>query len=70
MTALDKLHTRMLADGTRPMSFGCLPTYLGTIVRSTMRPKSAKPGEATLALTTRPTPKQQQALDRIDAIAV
>ena len=68
--ALDKVHTRMLADGTRPMSFGCLLTHLGTIVRNTMRPKGAKPGEATFALTTHPSPKQQLALDLINAIEV
>ncbi len=66
--ALDKVHTRTLADGTQAMSFGQLLAHLGAIVRNTMRPKSAKPGEATFTLTTRPTPKQQQALDRIAAI--
>ena len=52
------------------MSFGRLLEHLGTIVRNTMRPKSAKPGEATLTLTTRPTPKQKKALDLLAAIAV
>ena len=68
--ALDKVHARMLSDGSRPMNFGCLLEHLGTIVRNTMRPKGAKPGEATFTLTTRPTPKQSQALALIDAIAV
>ena len=68
--ALEKVHTRTLADGTRPMRFGRLLAHLGTIVRNTMRPKGARPGEATFTLTTRPTPKQSQALDLIDAIAV
>ena len=68
--ALDKVHTRALADGSRPMSFGRLLEHLGTIARNIMRPKSAKPGEATFTLTTRPTPKQQQALDLIAAITV
>jgi Transposase DDE domain len=68
--ALDKVHTRMLPDGTPPMSFGRLLAHLGTIARNTMRPKGAKPGEATFTLTTRPTPKQQQAFDLLAAITV
>jgi transposase len=66
--ALEKVHTRTLADGTPPMSFGRLLEHLATIVRNTMRPKGAKPGEATFTLTTRPNPKQQQALELISAI--
>lgn len=68
--ALEKVHTRTLADGTPPMSFGRLLAHLATIVRNTMRPKGARPGEATFTLTTRPTPKQQQALDLIAAITL
>ena len=69
-TALEKVHTRLLADGTSAMSFTRLLAHLGTIVRNTMRPKSARPGEATFTLTTRPNAKQQQALDLIAAITV
>ena len=68
--ALDKVHTRTLADGSSPMSFGRLLAHLGAIVRNTMRPKGAKPGEATFTLTTRPTPKQQHAFDLLAKIAV
>lgn len=68
--ALDKVHTRTLDDGSRPMSFGRLLQHLGTIARNTMRPNGAKPGEATFALTTRPTSKQQKALDLLAAITV
>ena len=68
--ALDKVHTRTLADGTPAVSFTRLLAHLATIVRNTLRPKSARVGEATFTLTTRPTPKQQQALDLIAAIAV
>jgi transposase len=68
--ALEKVHTRTLADGTPPMSFSRLLAHLGTIVRNTMRPKGAKPGEATFTLTTQPNPKQKQALDLIAAITV
>ena len=67
---LDKVHTRQLADGTPAMSFTRLLAHMATIVRNTVRPKSARVGEATFALTTRPNPKQQQALDLIATIAV
>ena len=55
--ALDKVHNRELADGTAPMSFGRRLAHLGAIVRNTLRPQGAKPGEATFTLTTRATPK-------------
>jgi len=68
--ALDKVHSRTLADGTPAMSFARLLAHLATIARNTMRPKTSRPGEATFTLTTRPNPKQQQALDLIAAISV
>ena len=68
--ALDKVHSHTLADGTSAMSFTRLLAHLATIVRNTLRPRSARPGEATFTLTTRPTPKQQLALDLVAAINV
>jgi transposase len=68
--ALEKVHTRTLADGTPPMSFGRLLAHLATIVRNTVRPPTARQGEATFDLTTRPNSKQQHALDLIAAISV
>jgi hypothetical protein len=68
--ALDKVHTRTLADGTPAMSFTRLLAHLATIVRNSVRPKSARPGEAAFPLTTRPDAKQQQALDLIAAITM
>jgi hypothetical protein len=68
--ALAKVHSRRLADGTPALSFGALLAHLSTIVRNTMRPTHASSGEATFSLTTRPTPKQRQALDLAAAIAV
>jgi transposase len=68
--ALAKVRTRTLADGTPAMSFTRLLAHLATIVRNTMRPRSARPGEATFTLTTRPSPKQQQALDLVAGITV
>ena len=54
-TALGKVHTRRLADGTPALSFRGLLAHLATIVRNTMRRKDAKPGTGTFSLTTRPT---------------
>ena len=68
--ALAKVHTRTLPDGTPAMSFSRLLAHLSTIVRNTLLPKCARAGEATFTLTTRPNPKQQQALDLIAAITV
>jgi Transposase DDE domain len=68
--ALAKARTRRLADGTPAMSFTRLLAHMATIVRNTMRAASARIGEATFMLTTRPTPKQQQALDLLANIAV
>ena len=52
------------------MSFTRLIAHLATVVRNTVRPRSARSGEATFTLTTRPDAKQQQALDLIATIAV
>jgi Transposase DDE domain len=68
--ALAKVHTRRLADGTPAISFTRLLAHMATIVRNTMRSANARIGEATFTLTTRPNPKQLQALDLIAAIAV
>ena len=66
--ALAKVHTRTLPDGTPAMSFRRLLEHLGTIVRNSLRPRNARPGEAIFKLTTRPNPKQQKALDLVAAI--
>jgi hypothetical protein len=68
--ALAKMHSRRLADGTPAMSFGGLLAHLATIVRNTMRRIDAPPGEGTFTLTTRPNPKQQQAMELAAANAV
>ena len=68
--ALAKVHSRRLADGTPALSFGGLLAHLSMMVRNTMRRTGTSPGEATFSLTTRPTPKQSQALELAAAIAV
>jgi hypothetical protein len=68
--ALEKAARRRLADGSPVMSFTRLLAHMATIVRSTLKPAGARPGEATFTLTTRPTPHQQKALDLLSAITV
>ncbi len=68
--ALAKVDSRRLADGTPALSFHGLLKHLATIARNTVRRTDAKSGEATFSLTTRPNPKQQQAIDLAAAIAV
>ncbi|HEU0017211.1 MAG TPA: IS1634 family transposase [Methyloceanibacter sp.] len=68
--ALAKVRARRLADGTPAMSFTRLMAHMGSIVRNTVRSDSARIGEAAFTLTTRPTPKQQQALALLATIAV
>jgi transposase len=68
--ALDKAHTRTLADGTPAMSFTRLLAHMATIVRNAVRPIGARAGAPMFTLTTRPNDKQQKALDLIAAIQV
>jgi len=69
-SALNKAHSRRLADGTPAMSFRSLLDHMATIVRNTVRPKGARTGEATFTLTTRPNDRQQQALNLITGITL
>jgi transposase len=69
-SALAKVHSRHLADGSPAFSFRGLLKHLATIVRNTMRRNGAGPGEGTFTLTTEPNPKQRQALDLAAAIAL
>ena len=64
------MHARKLADASPAMSLTRLLAHLATIVRNTLRPKGARAGETTFALTTQPNPKQRQALELIAAIAM
>ena len=68
--ALAKVHTRQLPDGSPAMSCGRLLAHRGGIVRNTVRPKAAKPGEATFTLATTPNAKPARALERLAMIAV
>src|SRR5215472_13455517 len=68
--ALAKATSRRLSDGTSAMRFTRLLAHMATIVRNTVRSTSARIGEATFTLTTRPNTKQQHALDLLTTIAV
>ena len=56
--------TRAWADTTLADDLGVadarLLAHLATIVRNTLRPKTAKPGEATFTLTTGPVPNSNR----------
>jgi len=69
-SAMDKVHTRHLDDGSVAHSFHSLLQNLQTIVRNTCRRAGAQEDEPTFETDTRPDPKQQQALDRIAEIVV
>jgi hypothetical protein len=43
---------------------------MATIVRSTLQPAGARPGEATFTLTTRPMPTQEKALDLLSTLTL
>ena len=68
--ALAKVRTRQLPDGSSTMSFGRLLAHLATIVRNTVRPKAARPGELIFTRTKTSSPKQARALELLTMIAV
>src|SRR5215831_13325636 len=55
--ALAKATSRRLSDGTSAMRFTRLLAHMATVVRNTVRSTSARIGEATFTLTTRPKEK-------------
>jgi len=68
--ALDKVHRRVLNDGTSVHSFQSLMKNLATIVRNTCRRKQSDTGENTFVMETTPTKKQQRAYDLLKMIRV
>ena len=62
-TALRKVSTKKLADGSPAHDFRSLLDCLSLVVRSTCRARDAKPTAGTFDLVTSPTPLQQRALD-------
>jgi len=68
--ALRKVHARTLDDGTPAHSFRTLLKHLSGIVRNLCRLPAASTDTPTFQLVTRPTTKQQHALDLLDTISV
>lgn len=66
--ALEKVHSKVLDDGTEAHSFRTLLEQLSTIVRNTCQRKNAADREPTFQMDTTPNPKQQRALDLIGEI--
>lgn len=68
--ALRKVHTHTLDDGTPAHSFRTLLKHLSGIVRNLCRLPAASTDTPTFQLVTRPTTKQQHALDLLETISV
>jgi len=69
-TAMDKVHTKRLDDGTPVHSFRTLLDHLGEIIRITCRTPNAGPDAPTFHKSTSPNTKQQTALDLLSTISV
>ena len=66
--ALEKVASKLLADGSPAHSFRTQLNELATIVRNTCRRINADPDEGTFEIDTTPNAKQRHALGLIDAI--
>ena len=67
--ALEKVHSKLLDDGTTAHSFQTLLDLLSTIVRNTCRVPGAGPQAPTFELVTEPNAKQQRAFDLLGRIS-
>lgn len=68
--ALDKVHSKLLDDGTTVHSFQTLLKDLSSIVRNVCRRPSASGQEPTFQVVTIPSPTQQHAYDLLKSIRV
>ena len=69
-SAMKKIRTKRLDDGSRVYSFRNLLGHLGAIVRATCRCLEEKDTSATFTMITRRNPKQQKAFDLLQRIRV
>lgn len=67
-SAIKKVRTKRLHDGSKVYSFRCLLGHLGAIVRATCRCLGGKDKSATFTMITRYNPKQQKAFDLLQTI--
>ncbi|MEO8381576.1 MAG: IS1634 family transposase [Acidobacteriota bacterium] len=68
--ALDKVHSKVLDDGTPVHSFQTLLNDLSSIVSNTCRRQGVSDDEPTFTLVTTPSPTQQRAYDLLKSIHV
>ena len=69
-SAMKKVRTKRLDDGSRVYSFRSLLGHLGAIVRATCRCSDKGEASDTFTMTTRRNPKQQKAFDLLQTIRV
>ena len=69
-SAMKKVRTKRLDDGSRVYSFRSLLGHLGAIVRATCRCSGERNPSATFTVITRRNPKQQKAFDLLQTIPV
>jgi len=69
-SAMKKIRTKRLDDGSRVHSFRSLLGHLGAIVRATCRCSGGRDTSATFTMITRRNPKQQKAFDLLQTIRV
>ena len=67
-SAIKKVKTKRLDDGSRVFSFRGLLGHLSAIVRATCRCPDERDTSATFMMTTSPNPKQQRAFDLLQTI--
>jgi len=67
-SAMKKVKTKRLDDGSRVYSFRSLLGHLGAIVRATCRCLDEKDSSATFTMITKRNPKQQKAFDLLQTI--
>jgi len=69
-SAMKKVSTKRLDDGSRVYSFQGLLDHLGAIARATCRCSNENDTSATFTMITKPNPKQQKAYDLLKTIHV
>lgn len=69
-SAMKKVKTKQLEDGSKVHSFRSLVGHLAAIVRATCRCLNEKDQSATFTVVTSPNPKQQKAFDLLQEIKV
>jgi len=69
-SAMKKVRTKRLDDGSRVYSFRSLLGHLGAIVRATCHCSGGRDTSATFTMITRRNPKQQKAFDLLQTICV